>query len=83
MTDGFLRYLTCPACGEPCTNIPSCQEAHAECQAEVADDLDHSWCEDRRGVCGCGARLHVDVDDGAWLVEEDEPAPDGEAPGDA
>jgi hypothetical protein len=73
MTDGFVRYLNCPACGEPCTNIPSCQEAHAECQAEVADDLDHSWCEDRRGVCGCGARLHVDVDDGrAWLDEDED-----------
>lgn len=73
MTDGYAQYLNCPACGEPCTEIPSCQSAHLDCTAEVDRHLTHSWCEDRRGVCGCGARLYVDVDDGrAWLVEGEE-----------
>lgn len=51
----------------------SCQEAHEDCLADSAEKFTHSWCEDRRGVCGCGVRLHVDVDDGrAWLVEDEE-----------
>lgn len=73
MIDGHNKYLDCPVCGQPCTEIPSCQEAHAECQAEVDEELEYSWCEDRRGVCGCGVQLYVDVDRGrAWLVEKDE-----------
>jgi hypothetical protein len=73
MTDG-REFLDCPACGELCTAIPSCQVAHLDCMAEVPRNLDHSWCEDRVGTCACGAKLHVDVDDGrAHLEEDDEP----------
>ena len=72
MTDGYKAYLDCPACGEPCIAIPSCQKAHRDCMAECPRYLDHTWCEDRTGVCQCGAKLHVDVDDEHAHLEEDE-----------
>lgn len=71
MTDGHRPLLDCPTCGEPCAEIPPCERAHTGCVAETP--VHPSWCEDRRGTCACGARLHVDVDDGqAWLVEDEE-----------
>lgn len=74
MSDG-RRFLDCPACGEPCTEIPPCDVAHRDCVAEAPSDLDYMWCEDRRGVCQCGAAVHVGVDDSlghAYLVEDDD-----------
>lgn len=73
MTDD-REFLDCPACGEPCTAIQSCQVAHFHCSATHPRYLDHTWREDRTGVCACGAKLHVDVDDDrAHLEEDDEP----------
>ncbi len=67
-----LDYLDCPVCGEVCISIPPCREAHTGCQVEVFEDMDYWWCEDRRGVCGCGAKLRVMVDDiVARLIEEE------------
>ena len=72
MTAGYRSLLDCPACGEPCAEIPPCEGGgHLGCQAE--SPVTPSWCEERAGVCACGARLHVVVDDGrAWLEEEEE-----------
>jgi len=72
ITNGYLQYLTCPACNNPCTTIQSCQEAHKECMAEYDKEFTHSWCEDRRGTCTCGARLYVNVDGGYAELDEEE-----------
>lgn len=69
MSDGWVQYLTCPACNEACTTIPSCRVAHLACVAE-APDIDDTWCEDRSGVCSCGANLYVRVDDDRAYLEE-------------
>jgi hypothetical protein len=66
------EFLDCPACGDECEQIPCCEEAHPECNADLPDGLTRSWCEDRRGVCSCGARLYVSVDDGWASLEEEE-----------
>jgi hypothetical protein len=72
-SDGWATLLDCPNCGEPCAEIPSCQEAHAECVADTDRNKHPVWCEDRTGICGCGAKLHVGVDDDrAYLVEDED-----------
>ena len=72
MTYGDTRYLDCPVCDNPCTAIPSCQEMHSDCMADVLDRLRYSWCEDRAGICTCGAVLHISVDDDRASLVEDE-----------
>lgn len=69
-----MNFLDCPDCGEPCETIPPCNGGHPECQAEVPRSCLHRfWCDDRAGVCQCGARLYVEVDDDrAYLVALDE-----------
>lgn len=71
---GPARYLDCPACEEPCTAIPSCQEAHDDCFADAPYRTTYSWCEDRCGTCECGAQLRVLVDiddDGGYAYLEE------------
>ena len=40
--------------------------------ADVLDRLRYSWCEDRAGICTCGAVLHISVDDDRASLVEDE-----------
>ena len=64
-----MDLLTCPACDEPCAEIPPCTK---DCLPGTPPDNQPRWCEDRRGACACGARLYVSIDDGfAELVEEE------------
>ncbi len=55
-----MNTLLCPACGEQCTTMPSNPEG--------------MWFEGDEGVCQCGAKLHVVVDDvlGLASLEIDE-----------
>ncbi len=66
-------YLDCPSCGEPCAEIPCCQEISSACGTqECEESAGPTWCNGRRGVCACGARLFVDADgENAWLEEEE------------
>lgn len=64
--------LRCPVCNEPCTTIPPCQQAHDECEAEWHDETEPSWCEDRCGICQCGALLTVYCDDDYASLRERE-----------
>lgn len=73
MSGVWLTHLDCPACGNPCVEIPSCETAHRGCMAQSLCDAEHTWCEDRTGVCSCGAVLHVETDgERAWLEESED-----------
>lgn len=61
--------LDCPACGEPCAEIPPC----SDCLPDNDPSDGPWWCERRSGTCACGAQLYVYIDeDGARLEERED-----------
>lgn len=64
--------LACPDCGEDVASIAPCQVAHDCCDPE--NGAEPLWCEDREGVCACGASLRVLVQEPFASLVLKEPA---------
>lgn len=62
-----VDFLDCPVCDKPCEAIPP---DHYDRQ-----ERSNMWLDGQVGTCACGAKLRVEADCDAWLIEETEDEP--------